>query len=116
VTAHSLLGASGAYRWLNCPGSFRLSQTAPHRPSSIYAATGSLAHEYIETAVKDGLTEIDRSEIGEVRLFDGHQVTVDETFVDGINTMLAYFDEVKKPSDWHDVEFSVSLSDCFQPR
>jgi len=111
VTEHSLLGASSAYRWLNCPGSFRLSQTAPHRPSSIYAATGTLAHEYIETAVNNGCYRIRPGQSLVVNC-DGHDITVDQDFVDGINVMLEYLLRAAG-NDWYEVEFQVSLEDCF---
>jgi hypothetical protein len=112
VTEHSLLGASSAYRWLNCPGSFRLSQTAPHRPSSIYAATGTLAHEYIESAVKAGITKFDQDEVGEICACDGHQVTVDQDFIDGVNVMLEYRQRVSA-GNWSEVEFRVDLASYF---
>lgn len=41
---HSKLGASGAHRWLNCPGSVKLCEDAPPSPSSKYAAEGTVAH------------------------------------------------------------------------
>jgi hypothetical protein len=113
MTEHSLLGASSAYRWLKCPGSFRLSQTAPHRPSSIYAATGTLAHEYIENAVKGGITEFDQNEAGEVCSCDGHQITVDQDFIDGVNVMLDYLQGTTALCDWMDVEFHVNLDSYF---
>jgi hypothetical protein len=114
VTEHSLLGASSAYRWLSCPGSFRLSQTAPHRPSSIYAATGTLAHEYIEAAVQARSTKIAQSEAGQVRSRDGHEIIVDQDFINGVNVMLRYlFDSGALLADWMEVEFRVTPSSFF---
>jgi hypothetical protein len=111
VTEHSLLGASSAYRWLNCPGSFRLSQTAPHRPSSIYAATGTLAHSYIENAVKAGKSELDPGMLGEMWQAEGHIGVIDQDFIDGVNVMLAY---INVPAEWKRVEFRVDLDRYFQ--
>jgi Protein of unknown function (DUF2800) len=111
MTEHSLLGASSAYRWLNCPGSFRLSQTAPHRPSSIYAATGTLAHEYIETAVKSGTFQCD--DTSQSLLREGHVITVDQDFVTGVNVMLDYLQGIAALSDWTDIEFRVDLAGYF---
>jgi len=115
MTEHSLLGASSAYRWLNCPGSFRLSQTAPHRPSSIYAATGTLAHEFIESAAKLGdCTSVIQGELGRVFSRDGHEITVDQDFIDGVNVMLRYlFDSGALLADWMKVEFRVDLAPYF---
>ena len=112
MAEHSLLGASSAHRWLSCPGSFKLSQTAPHRPSSIYAATGTLAHEFIEEAVKNQHRQID-STLHRSRMLGGHLIVLDQDFLDGINVMLNYFYNVIALSDWIGVEFRVSLEDYF---
>nr|DAV12575.1 MAG TPA: PD-(D/E)XK nuclease superfamily protein [Caudoviricetes sp.] len=40
---HSMLGASGTERWMNCPGSIRMSKGMPNK-SSIYAMEGTAAH------------------------------------------------------------------------
>ena len=47
---HALLSASGAYRWLNCPGSARLEDKFEDEPS-VYAAEGTLAHEMAELKI-----------------------------------------------------------------
>lgn len=47
---HALLSASGAYRWLSCPGSARLEDKFEDEPS-IYAAEGTLAHEMAELKI-----------------------------------------------------------------
>jgi hypothetical protein len=44
ATAHSVLGASGAKRWMSCPGSVALCATLP-RISSSYANEGTAAHK-----------------------------------------------------------------------
>jgi hypothetical protein len=113
MTEHSLLGASSAHRWLNCPGSFRLSQTAPHRPPSIYAATGTLAHEMIETSVRDGSFRCDESRQGHVLLRDDHLIRIDQDLIDGVNVMLEYLDQQSVASDWLNVEFQVDLTEYF---
>jgi len=41
---HSSLGASKAYRWMNCPASVRLEEQMPEPPSSKYAMEGTAAH------------------------------------------------------------------------
>lgn len=112
MTEHSLLGASSAYRWLSCPGSFRLSQTAPHRPSSIYAATGTLAHEMIEDAVLLG-HRYEKSGVGRDVVCDGHTITVDQDLIDGVNVMLDYFQGIRASSIFSDVEFRVDVESYF---
>ena len=123
LPAHSLLGASGAHRWLNCPGSFQQSVSAPPRPSSIYAATGTLAHNYIEKALSDALAEgcapgsllLPLSEVGQAWSVEGHLVPVDQALIDGVNVMLRYVHLAAHQSDWVSVEFQVELDSYFPP-
>jgi hypothetical protein len=121
--AHSLLGASGAHRWLHCPGSFQLSVTAPPRPASIYAATGTLAHDYIENALgvavtlgqRPGTCKVDDTELGVTADVEGHTITVDQDLIDGVNVMLDYVHRAAHQSDWVRCEFQVELNDYFLP-
>lgn len=115
MTAHSLLGASAAHRWLNCPGSFALSRTAPHRPTSVYAATGTLAHEYIEQASSLGFRRMDAKWLGQVRTVDGHDIEIDQDFLDGVNVMIDYLAERHLTGVLLGVEQRVSLDGCFNP-
>lgn len=50
---HSEFSASGSKRWLNCPGSLALSKDALKAPDSKYAAEGTLAHECLESFIKN---------------------------------------------------------------
>lgn len=54
---HALLSASGAYRWLKCPGSARLEDKFEDEPS-VYAAEGTLAHEIAELKIVKQFTTI----------------------------------------------------------
>lgn len=45
---HAKLSASGAYRWINCPGSIRLSEQCPPETPSPYAEEGTVAHTMAE--------------------------------------------------------------------
>jgi hypothetical protein len=119
--AHSLLGASGAHRWLNCPGSFQLSVAAPARPSSIYAATGTLAHDFIEQALDAAVKLGQRPGTCKVTPgnptaeVEGHTITVDQDLIDGVNLMLDYVEGAAHQSDWVRCEFQVELDDYFLP-
>lgn len=53
---HALLGASSAHRWLNCPGSARLTENMPETTSS-YAEAGRLAHEIAELKARNYFIE-----------------------------------------------------------
>lgn len=54
MTAHALLGASSADRWLNCPGSIRLSEGIPDVVTP-YAREGTAAHALAERCLRKGL-------------------------------------------------------------
>jgi hypothetical protein len=49
---HSTLGASSASRWMSCPGSVRLSEGAPPRPTSRAAIEGTGAHALAELCLR----------------------------------------------------------------
>src|SRR5215469_6297418 len=86
---HSLLGASGASRWLACPGSFKLSQAVTPAPPSIYAATGTVAHILIEEAIKNKFCLLPNL-FGQVRSVDGVDVLIDHEMLDAVQIMLDY--------------------------
>lgn len=49
---HAVCAASAAERWLNCPGSIKLSQRLPDEPRSPYALEGTRAHELAERILR----------------------------------------------------------------
>ncbi len=51
-TKHAKLNSSGAHRWMNCPGSVKISEQFP-ASSSIYADEGTLAHDAAEQLIKN---------------------------------------------------------------
>ncbi|HHY66999.1 MAG TPA: DUF2800 domain-containing protein [Alicyclobacillus sp.] len=57
ATAHAVLSASGAHRWLACPPSARLEQEFPEHTSA-YAEEGTLAHALAELHLKHFLGEV----------------------------------------------------------
>ena len=52
---HSMLGASGTERWMNCPGSIRMSKGMPNK-SSIFAMEGTAAHALGERCLAEDVT------------------------------------------------------------
>ncbi len=54
---HAVLSASGASRWMSCPGSIRMSEGMPNE-NSVYAREGSAAHEIGEMALRSGYDAI----------------------------------------------------------
>lgn len=66
---HHRLGASGAHRWINCPGSVKLGELYP-AGSTIYADEGTLAHECAEQLIRTG------------KVTKKHQTAVDRFYKD----------------------------------
>lgn len=54
--AHAKLSASGAERWVTCPGSVALSEGIADR-DNVYSREGTLAHEVLEHILKTELAE-----------------------------------------------------------
>ena len=50
--AHSTIGASSSERWINCPRSVYLSEHAPRKLESKYAAEGTNAHQVAELTLR----------------------------------------------------------------
>lgn len=55
---HARLNPSGAYRWINCPGSVALSDQVPEPESSEYADEGTLAHSVAELKLRNYLGQL----------------------------------------------------------
>jgi hypothetical protein len=49
---HALLSASGASRWMNCTPSARLEENFIEEESTVYAAEGTLAHEFADLGLQ----------------------------------------------------------------
>ena len=60
-SAHALLSASGAAKWLNCPPSARLEEKFPNT-SSDYAKEGTVAHTLAEISTRYNLNELSKQE------------------------------------------------------
>jgi len=102
------------YRWKACPGSYRTAKRVPRRRPSIYAATGTLAHEIIENIVRDpeavrAGAEVPRSMVGKTFTIEGHDITVDDDLLDGINTMLGYLHSVSADYSFLRTEMQVTV-------
>ena len=97
--AHSYLGASGAHRWMNCPGSVTLAaEFASNDDSggfSAYAAEGTAAHELASSCIDDGW---DTWECGDhiYNGYFGHQLDLNavQTYVDYCRSLVRAGDEV----------------------
>ncbi len=58
MTAHAKLSASGAHRWMACPGSIAAEAGLPDRPSA-HAAEGTAAHSVAEACIRQGKSPFD---------------------------------------------------------
>ena len=111
---HSELSASGAYRWMACPGSVQLCRTVPAKPSSSYALEGTAAHELAENPV---LTERVIQDLNANPVlhwasdtFDAAIVTVSVQYLTSPAAVFAEVGRVLKPG----APFAVSYSNrCF---
>jgi len=52
MTEHAKLSASGAHRWIRCPGSLNAELSYPDSTSTA-ASEGTLAHEYAEAQINN---------------------------------------------------------------
>lgn len=89
MAEHSIIGASGAHRWMVCSGSVALSRGAANR-SSIHAATGTVAHWVGEQCLRDGTDP--KAFIGQTKEQDGFTVTITE---DMARAVMLYVDYVR---------------------
>jgi Protein of unknown function (DUF2800) len=101
VTEHALLSASGAARWMACPGSIRLSEGIADRPSS-YAEEGTTAHELAARCLR-------------ARRQDAAAVTTDPEMTAPIDIYLEAVRAVIEPGDRLLVEHRVDLGPLDPP-
>lgn len=99
MTGHSPLGASGAERWLACPGSVALIKqlALPETDEPEYRGLGIAAHDLAADCLSHGFDTWER--IGE----QYHGFTVDKEMADAVQV---YLDAVRPPQDWAGVTFS----------
>lgn len=94
--AHSRLSASGSHIWINCPGSVKLSESAPHQSPHPSAKEGTIAHKIAEDLL---ISTLQGKEFDVDWLLDTdiHDVTVTQEMIDGaklmLNTVLNSFDD-----------------------
>lgn len=105
---HSRLSASGSAIWTNCPGSVKLSETAPPRDPHPSAMEGSIAHEVAEVAVNLllGLSNDSHHDlIGEIR----SDVVIDRAMIIGATLYAEFVASIYQQGDTIDLEKRVTL-------
>lgn len=87
--AHSLIGASSAERWMNCPGSITLYKDL-ESSSSKYADEGSAAHMVAELYLSK-LLPIDYSMLDDTIVVEsGEEITITEEMIDAVGNYIAH--------------------------
>jgi len=85
MAKHAVLSASGAHRWLACPGSIRLCEGLP-KTSSTYAEEGTAAHAVAELCLRTDQQAADR--IGTIVTVNGTPWTVTEEMAEAVQVYL----------------------------
>jgi hypothetical protein len=117
--AHSDIGASAMGRLIACPASYgltlqlRAAGGATGGGSSIYAATGTVAHALAEEAVSLGYDPA--AELGTVVTVDGHDVTVDQSMIDGVRVYLDTVESLGAGATIKALETRVCLDPYWRP-
>lgn len=91
MTKHSNLGASSAYRWMNCPGSVQLIESLPFKPqSSVYAQEGTNAHKLAELCLANRVEPMDFIGVEEVNSETGEVSIVSEDMAQAVQIYTDY--------------------------
>lgn len=91
--AHAKLSASGAHRWMNCPGSVALEAQLPEGDrSSPFAAEGTAAHELAERCLRGGTDASEHA--GDVIEADGFKFEVDDEMIENVQQYLDYVRDI----------------------
>ena len=91
--AHAKLSCSGAHRWMNCPGSVKLSEGFPDK-GSIYADEGTLAHEAGEALIDTG--KIPQEHVGKIDRFYANHPELDYSTQEMLEDVKEYADFVNR--------------------
>jgi RecB family exonuclease len=110
MTIHAKLSASGAHRWMNCPGSVKAEEGFADR-SSIFADEGTLAHAVCEQALTHNQGADEASMIvgpGMIASMPHLEGCIDQAFLDACQM---YIDYVRaQPGDQRMYEVRVDFS------
>jgi len=109
-TAHAKLSASGAHRWMNCPGSVAAEANLPDR-SSIFADEGTLAHAICEHALINNMP-VDAAALDTPPEFLGLNLpadVVDQAFLDACQMYVDYVNSLPGSQRMYEVRVDFSL-------
>lgn len=104
---HAKLSASGAYRWLACPGSVRLSEGLPDKTSS-YAAEGTAAHDVAARCLT--FNKKASEYLGQQVEADGFKFVVDQEMVEAVQIYLDHISSIASHvRRWVEVDLTPAL-------
>ena len=111
MAAHAKLGASSASRWMNCPGSIRLSEGAPNQ-SSFQAREGTVAHTLGELALlcqpEDRYEFLEEQE-GKAVDPDHPDIAVSRDMIHAVRQYVGYCGPRMSQAEFTELELRVSL-------
>jgi Protein of unknown function (DUF2800) len=113
-TTHARLSASGAERWLNCPGSVKLSEsmTQARKGISTYADRGTALHKVSEEFFRDKRFNLNAGECIEIADDMGvRYYEVEEDDLEGVDLYTDFVDSYLMNSVWHGIEIPLQLHD-----
>lgn len=108
--AHSPLGPSAAYRWINCPGSVNATRGIADK-SSEFADEGNFAHDILERARNEN--KPGKHYIGEVS--ECGRFTVDKEMADAVDYFIEYFTQFESDEELNErkVVYDAWVEDGF---
>ena len=98
MTAHAELGASGASRWMQCPGQPAISRGLPST-SSIHALNGTAAHALAEHCLVRGIRQVPTDQwLNEPPMTDYPGILADQDMIDAVNVYLSHCSRIEDHS------------------
>lgn len=115
MTAHAILSASGAHRWMSCTPSARLEQTLPERKTASgdfnFSEEGTTAHELAEGRLRFALDQINESELRKIETRVRDTQYYNEDFDAAVMDYVVYVRSQCGSTDTVRIEQKVDFSD-----
>lgn len=112
ASQHSAWGASGAHRWMKCPGSIQAQKDLKQKPSK-YAMEGTAAHGLAELCLKSSKKDAGEY-LGEVIhvVEDGVDMEFEVTteMINAVNVYIEYCLFLEEKQDWFGYESKIALA------
>lgn len=119
---HSIIGASKAHQWIECPGSVGLTSQIfleieavggnPEGKSSVYAKQGTAAHDLATRCLRENADAWEYQ--GQQIEVEGEMFTVDQEMVDGVQIYLDHIRGLQKERVFHKGQKSLFVEEKFQ--